>query len=171
VVRWNGTRLDDLSANLGSSFYISTLIPFNDGAGPRLWIACAGHPLGDLAFWDGTAWQSRPNFVVINHLITSLADVRRSNGTRSLLVGGGFLHAADQLASNLAELATCPRTCSADFDGDGDTATDADIEAFFACISGNCCPQCGNPDFNNDGDPATNQDIESFFRVLAGGPC
>jgi hypothetical protein len=62
---------------------------------------------------------------------------------------------------------------SADFNCDGDVATDADIEAFFACIAGNCpaapCPS--NADFNGDGDAATDADIEAFFRVLAGGTC
>jgi hypothetical protein len=61
--------------------------------------------------------------------------------------------------------------CSADFNGDGDYATDADIEAFFACIAGNCCATCGTADFNGDGDFATDADIEAFFRVLAGQPC
>ncbi len=61
--------------------------------------------------------------------------------------------------------------CTPDFDGDGDAATDADIEAFFACLGGNCCRTCGTADFNADGDPGTDADIESFFRVLAGGPC
>ena len=60
---------------------------------------------------------------------------------------------------------------SADFDGDGDSATDADIEAFFACIAGNCCDACGSADFDGDGDTATDADIEAFFRVLAGGYC
>ena len=62
-------------------------------------------------------------------------------------------------------------TCSADFDNDGDSATDADIEAFFACLAGNCCQTCQTADFNHDGDTATDADIESFFRVLAGGAC
>jgi predicted outer membrane repeat protein len=62
------------------------------------------------------------------------------------------------------------RTCTPDYDGDGDVATDADIEAFFACLAGNCCPACA-PDFDGDGDVATDADIESFFRVLAGGAC
>ncbi|HYE61029.1 MAG TPA: choice-of-anchor J domain-containing protein [Phycisphaerales bacterium] len=62
-------------------------------------------------------------------------------------------------------------TCSADFNGDGDTGTDQDIEAFFACIGGTCCDTCGSADFNNDGDTATDQDIEAFFRVLGGNPC
>jgi hypothetical protein len=61
----------------------------------------------------------------------------------------------------------------ADFDGDGDTGTDADIEAFFACLAGNCCATCypGGADFNGDGDTGTDADIESFFRVLSGSGC
>jgi hypothetical protein len=60
---------------------------------------------------------------------------------------------------------------SADFNGDGAVATDADIEAFFACLAGNCCATCGSPDFDGDGAVATDADIEAFFRVLAGGSC
>src|SRR5262249_14614662 len=68
-----------------------------------------------------------------------------------------------------AILKMVPIPCgSADFNGDGDVGTEADIEAFFACLSGDCCPTC-NPDFNNDGDVGTDADIEAFFRVLAGG--
>jgi hypothetical protein len=63
------------------------------------------------------------------------------------------------------------RFTSADFDGDGDAATDADIEAFFRCLGGSCCPTCLSADFNGDGDIGTDADIESFFRALAGGPC
>jgi hypothetical protein len=68
---------------------------------------------------------------------------------------------------------TVPGCGTADFDGDGDLGTDADIEAFFACLAGNCCPTCyaGGADFNGDGDIGTDADIESFFRVLAGGEC
>jgi subtilisin-like proprotein convertase family protein len=60
---------------------------------------------------------------------------------------------------------------SADFNGDGAVGTDADIEAFFACIAGNCCPTCGSSDFNGDGSVGTDADIEAFFRVLGGGAC
>jgi hypothetical protein len=63
------------------------------------------------------------------------------------------------------------RSNSPDFNGDGDLGTDADIEAFFACLAGNCCALCGSADFNGDGDLGTDADIESFFRVLGGGPC
>jgi len=61
--------------------------------------------------------------------------------------------------------------CIADFNNDGDSATDVDIEAFFACIAGACCPTCGSADFNQDGEAGTDADIEAFFRVLAGGDC
>jgi|GEM_PF-1929856 len=66
-----------------------------------------------------------------------------------------------------------PPCGTSDFNGDGDFGTDQDIEAFFACLAGNCCPTCweGGSDFNGDGDFGTDQDIESFFRVLGGGPC
>jgi hypothetical protein len=62
---------------------------------------------------------------------------------------------------------------SADFNCDGDTGTDADIESFFACIAGTCppLPCTSDADFNGDGDVGTDADIEAFFRVLAGGSC
>jgi len=62
---------------------------------------------------------------------------------------------------------------STDFDGDGDAATDADIEAFFTVIGGLPCPtpSCGSTDFDLDGDEGTDADIEAFFRVIGGGPC
>lgn len=63
------------------------------------------------------------------------------------------------------------RRCTADFDGDGSPGTDADIEAFFACLGGSCCPTCVGADFNADGDAGTDADIESFFRVLGGASC
>jgi outer membrane protein assembly factor BamB len=84
--------------------------------------------------------------------------------------GGG---PAGEEHAYLVALDTAPprQPCSPDFDNDGDAATDADIEAFFACIAGNCCPTCGSADFNADGDTATDADIEAFFRALAGGTC
>ncbi len=66
-----------------------------------------------------------------------------------------------------------PACGTADFNCDGDVGTDADISAFFACLSGICPPlPCTNSaDFNADGDTGTDADIEAFFRVLAGGSC
>jgi len=65
-------------------------------------------------------------------------------------------------------------TCdSADFNCDDDVGTDADIEAFFACLGGTCpaAPCTNSADFNHDGDIGTDADIEAFFRVLGGGAC
>jgi len=63
-------------------------------------------------------------------------------------------------------------TCgTADFNNDGDLGTDADIEAFFACLGGDCCPTCGSADFNGDGDTGTDTDIEAFFACLGGACC
>jgi len=78
---------------------------------------------------------------------------------------------ASNACGSVASSAAILIVSSADFNGDGDTGTDADIAAFFACLGGNCCPTCGSADFNGDGDLGTDGDIESFFRVLAGGPC
>jgi hypothetical protein len=77
---------------------------------------------------------------------------------------------ANSITSSSAQL-TVAGCCTADFNHDGDSATDLDIEDFFACIAGNCCATCCSADFNGDGDSATDADIESFFRVLAGGAC
>jgi hypothetical protein len=62
---------------------------------------------------------------------------------------------------------------SADFNCDGAVGTDADIESFFACLSGSCPPPpcTSSADFNGDGATGTDQDIEAFFRVLSGGNC
>jgi len=76
-----------------------------------------------------------------------------------------------QCGSVVSDGATLWVTCSSDYNGDGDIGTDQDIEAFFACLGGNCCATCGGADFNGDGDIGTDQDIESFFRVLGGGAC
>jgi hypothetical protein len=56
----------------------------------------------------------------------------------------------------------------ADINGDGDVGTDADIEAFFACLTGNCCPTC-TADYDRDGDGGTEADILAFFECLGGG--
>jgi hypothetical protein len=85
-----------------------------------------------------------------------------------VVVTGSFTLVDDHVRASWVILRPC---CgSADFDRDGDIGTDADIEAFFACLAGACCPGCTS-DFNYDGDIGTDSDIEAFFRVLAGGSC
>jgi hypothetical protein len=81
---------------------------------------------------------------------------------------GGFNGATGSGVLTLTQVPSCG---SADFNHDGDIGTDADIEAFFACLGGSCCATCGSADFNGDGDLGTDADIEAFFRVLGGGTC
>jgi probable HAF family extracellular repeat protein len=103
----------------------------------------------------------------INTSEWSLTDAEGISDDGRTIAGNGWHNTSSE-----AWIATLPPTCgSADFNHDGDIATDADIEAFFACLAGNCCPACGSADFNGDGDFATDADIEAFFRVLAGGAC
>jgi uncharacterized membrane protein len=89
------------------------------------------------------------------------------NDDGSVIVGQGFFNGESRgWAVRLR-----PGCATADFNHDGDAGTDADIEAFFACVAGNCCTTCYTADFNGDGDVGTDADIEAFFRVLAVGSC
>jgi uncharacterized membrane protein len=88
-----------------------------------------------------------------------------------LSANGQVLALSPQVSTFIGSIVNLGTCGSSDFNHDGDTGTDGDIEAFFACLSGNCCPFCDSADFNFDGDIGTDQDIEAFFRVLAGQPC
>jgi hypothetical protein len=84
---------------------------------------------------------------------------------------GSYTCTVSNACGNSTSSAALLTVNSADFNSDGDIGTDGDIEAFFACLAGNCCVQCGSADFNGDGDVGTDADIEAFFRVLGGGAC
>jgi hypothetical protein len=92
-------------------------------------------------------------------------------GVRSIDGGAYTAVVTNACGSTTTSAAALVVACSADFNGDGAVGTDADIDAFFSCLSGTCCPTCGSADFNGDGAVGTDADIESFFRVLAGGAC
>jgi hypothetical protein len=100
--------------------------------------------------------------------VTTLVLVARAGQAGATFAGAGN---AGWPGARLVFFPRGPFCGSADFNGDGDTGTDADIYAFFACIAGDCCPTCGCADYNQDGDVGTDADIEAFFRVLAGSPC
>jgi subtilisin family serine protease len=113
----------------------------------------------------GTALLSGPRYSGVNTPTLTISNVIADDA------GDGYhclvTNACGETASSTASLTVN----STDFDGDGDVGTDADIEAFFACLAGACCPTCGSADFDGDGDVGTDADIEAFFRVLAGGAC
>jgi hypothetical protein len=123
------------------------------------------------AFLDGTLIVNRVNGFMppIGQQYTILTATTVS-GTFPVVIAEGFEVVYTSGSVTLIFNGICD---SADFNCDEDVGTDADIEAFFACLAGNCPPfPCGNDsDFNNDGDSGTDSDIEGFFRVLAGGHC
>jgi hypothetical protein len=103
--------------------------------------------------------------------ITRTSQMRLRFSASDLATGSLVEAAVDDV---LIAIRGCESGCgTSDFNGDGDFGTDADIEAFFACLAGSCCPSCfpGGSDFDGDGDFGTDADIESFFRVLGGGAC
>src|ERR1051325_5198666 len=164
VARWNGTSWSGLAGGIGDPMGdIWALAPLPDG---RLVVgghftSAGGVAANNIAMWDGQSWTPLGEGVNIGlHAITALP-------YGEIAVGGYFTTAGGSPSSHFARYAFI----SGDFNHDGDSGTDADIEAFFACIAGNCCATCGSADFNGDGDSATDADIEAFFRVLAGGPC
>jgi hypothetical protein len=144
-------------------------------------VGTATYPDGTIqaGVWNGTAASWQPLPFPGDEPYTAY----HPNVCRNLWVEGGRLCASGHLARSgyVAVLWSdraifwsrpLPPTCgSQDFNGDGDFGTDADIEAFFACLAGHCCAACGTADFNGDGDFGTDQDIEGFFRVLSGGLC
>jgi hypothetical protein len=118
-----------------------------------------------------------PNVLRVGNELVLLTCLAPLSGSFSpvnvpILNGGRQLQVIIQTNQVVARVVAGGNPCwSADFDGDGDTGTDADIETFFACIAGNCCATCASADFNSDGDTATDADIEAFFRILAAGNC
>jgi hypothetical protein len=117
--------------------------------------------------WDGAAWSQQ----AISGPPVRWSDAIAYDAARGVVtLFGGELPFNSVYAQTWELGAACG---SADFDCDGDTGTDADIESFFACVAGACpsLPCTSSADFNHDGDSATDADIEAFFRVLAGGTC
>jgi hypothetical protein len=118
---------------------------------------------------DGVPLTNSPGHVVgADEATLTVIGVQPGDiGAYDCVVADGLGHLCPQVQSAEAAL-SFP---TADFNGDGDLGTDADIEAFFACLAGSCCPGCGSADFNGDGDLGTDGDIEAFYRVLGGGSC
>jgi len=126
---------------------------------------------------SAATYQWRRNQVELSNGGTTSGAQTRSLSISAAALGdaGGYdvviTSVCGSTISASAVMTVGPACGSADFDGDGDTGTDLDIEALFACVGGDCCPGCGSADFDGDGDAGTDLDIEAFFRVLGGGTC
>jgi hypothetical protein len=170
VARWTGSRFVLLPGDFHTGpINAMTITERGLLVGGTFFLTVANPTAYGLALWDGSAWQRATTRAAgVNALGRLGAD---------LLVGGSFTVVGAQSGGYLLDgepssyLARWRYACAADFDGDGTPRTDADIEAFFACIAGNCCALCQGADFDLDGDSATDADIEAFFRVLGGGSC
>ncbi|HYE61607.1 MAG TPA: hypothetical protein VD997_06400 [Phycisphaerales bacterium] len=150
---------------------VGHLVVHDDGSGATVY-ALLDTPQGHGYRWQNGAW------VQIESAMAPYSSASfRFQGRRALYLSGVFSFMGASTSPNRVRadyfgvILGCTYICDADFNQDGDTGTDQDIEAFFACIGGHCCPRCLSADFNGDGDAGTDQDIESFFRVLGGGAC
>jgi hypothetical protein len=142
--------------------------------------AAVGHSVlpdtGDELFWY---WNPVIGTVPVSRVIDRVPGGLRIDGVLALtddgqsVVGYSESHGNEYPPLQWVWIASVnvPGCGSADYNGDGESGTDADIESFFACISGQCCFACVNADFNADGANGDDADIEAFFRVLGGGSC
>jgi hypothetical protein len=164
VAKWDGTTWTAVGQNPTGRVW--SLAAFDDGTGEKLYAAGTALGLGRIFRLEGDTW------VPVGGGADAQA-VKLLPHDGKLYVGGSFRLLNNEEANGIAAWTSCPSCGTADFDGDGDVGTDADIEAFFACLAGDCCATCysGGADFDADGDVGTDADIEAFFRVLAGGNC
>jgi hypothetical protein len=195
VLQYTGEAWNPVGQNLTANGTLGTDIQpgaacfaaIDDGSGPALYAGGAFYDPTNYASYNiarlsGQQWTNIQGGLAggsapfLSSGVRALAADNQGSGPR-LWAGGAFARyyftAEDVVgapSSNIAAVEVC-RHCSADFNGDGDSGTDADIEAFFACLAGSCCQHCASADFNGDGDSGTDADIEAFFRVLAGSPC
>jgi len=171
IVKWNGSAWVQATPSASQEIYSLTerggeMLATTNGIS-----ATTGRK---VSRWNGTFWAP----------FTFGVNVPGAGAYKAIPVGpdvvvvGSFHHVFTDGVFNGASKPTSyvavwrdRRVCSADFNGDGDFGTDQDIEAYFACLAGNCCAGCGEADFDGDGDVGTDQDIEAFFRVLGGGAC
>jgi hypothetical protein len=167
---WDGTAWTERHpADHPSARYFHTMAYDNSIAATVLFGGTngSGTPQNDTWTYDGTNWTQR--------------SIPGPSPREAPAMAFDQLHAQCVLFGGYAAgwngetwvLAEQSPPCSVDFNCDGDVGTDADIEAFFACLAGSCpgAPCVSSADFNNDGDVGTDADIEAFFRVLAGGEC
>jgi hypothetical protein len=149
---------------LAPAVYALAVLPNGDLVAGGDFTTAGGVAANSIARWNGSSWSALGSGT--DGTVLSLAVLPSGD----LAVGG---YSAGGNASGGFARYTFGHACcgTSDFNGDGDFGTDADIEAFFACIAGDCCVTCGSADFNADGDLATDADIEAFFRVLGGGTC
>ncbi len=150
--------------------------------GRRIYATCDGGAGQVACLWEeGAGWATVADRLAAQGISTAgwtllVVLAASSNGATS--VGYGINPSGQTQAwAAVIELprGECNSCCpDVDFNCDGDLGTDADIEAFFACLAGNCPPPpcChGSADINRDGDVArTTPTSKPFSASLCGRP-
>jgi hypothetical protein len=152
-VSFNDEEPGDTSQSVLSSIYLPS-----EGV---YYLAVSAAGKAPIDRYNQFIWQEEP----------AVAERRPDGGGGSNPLGGwsGWPQGGDYRIS-LTGTCFAQRPCPvADFNGDGDNATDADIMAFFACLQGDCCQTCNSTDIDQDGDTGTDADIVAFFRLFAEG--
>jgi len=200
IARWNGSVWSALGTGINNAVTALRVFHQTNVIATGSFNLAGGWQVNGIARWDGSAWLAPASTAGLSFPLGTfpngdLLQIGSSSVSRwseasmttvlgtgltggsvltgavlaggDIVAGGTFTTAAGRPSAHFARLAYP----TADFNHDGDVATDQDIEAFFACLAGTCCPLCSSADFNGDGDVGTDADIESFFRVLAGGSC
>jgi hypothetical protein len=175
VARWRSGQWSPLGSGMPQAPSALAVLPDGTIVAGGPFSVATGAPFNGLALWNGQAWSALGTGVAgtVQYYVPVGVYALHTDAHGSLHVGGQFNTADGVPAAGIARWGCAPAPpCSADYDNDGDPATDADIEAFFRCaFAGDCCTWCGSADFDGDGDTATDADIEAFFRVLAGAAC
>jgi hypothetical protein len=168
---------------LNNKWFSDNRIPprgFDNAQFASVQAAPVNYTYADGQYWDDTAFTApegaaRADVRVYHQTTTKeyiefLRDANTTDTKGQIAYDQWVLHGRSE-PTEMDFATTQVNGCSSDFNADGDYGTDQDIEAFFACLSGNCCATCGSSDYNGDGDYGTDADIEAFFRVLSGGAC
>jgi hypothetical protein len=179
LARWDGSAWHSFGDAFTCCTQVTALGSYNGElyVGGNFQTVAGLENVAGVVRWDGQTWRSLGTGLTgqgsIDGLNAQGHPTQFINHNGELWIGGHFKNAGPRHSPYLARWITTPCCATSDFDGDGDSGTDADIEAFFACLAGTCCSTCWHlgSDFNADGDSGTDGDIEAFFRVLAGGAC
>ncbi|HYE62837.1 MAG TPA: hypothetical protein VD997_12650 [Phycisphaerales bacterium] len=177
VIRLGVQRNIDALRAGGAQEVVVELVPyygsFFDAGGPTSRVELNRRAMRELAIEEGWSFYDQlgvlqaGGYAVNGGAGASLPAPWTEDGVHQSFEGMNLLQALEWQAIQ----SSLPPCLTQDFNGDGDMGTDADIEAFFACLGWSCCPACppGGADYNLDGDTGTDADIEAFFRVLGGG--
>lgn len=172
IARWDGESWQSVGGGVNGSVYSMTVWD-PDGSGPMpaqplaggIFFNAGGVGLGNMARWDGTAWQAFGSGM--NDWVLALI-TWDPDGSEPLseqpVAGGLFTVAGSASAARLATWSTIrPSLCPADFNGSG-AVTVQDVFDFLAAYFA----MDSDADFNGVGGVSL-QDLLDFLAAYLGG--